>query len=54
MRENLNKERLRRATPLCIRSKSGPDHCEKNAGEDRPDHANNPKELSEEDAPDLA
>ena len=29
------------------------DHCTKNTGEDRPDYANKPKELCEEDAPDL-
>jgi hypothetical protein len=34
--------------------KSGPDHREKNPGEDRPNDANEPKELYEEDAPDLA
>ena len=33
--------------------KPGPDHCEKNAGQDRPDHANKPKEFCEEDAPQL-
>ena len=30
---------------------SGPDHREKNAGQHRPDHAKQPKELYEEDAP---
>jgi len=34
--------------------KSRPDHREKNPGEDRPDDTNEPKELYEEDAPDLA
>jgi len=33
--------------------KSGSDHCKKNPGEDRPERANKPKELCEEDAPDL-
>jgi hypothetical protein len=33
--------------------KSGSDHCKKNPGEDRPDEANKPKELCEEDAPNL-
>ena len=34
--------------------KSGPDHREKNPGQHRPDHVNKPKELHEEDAPNLA
>ena len=34
--------------------KSGPDHREKNPGEDRPNDAHEPKELNEEEAPDLA
>jgi hypothetical protein len=33
--------------------KSRSDHCKKNPGEDRPERANKPKELCEEDAPDL-
>jgi hypothetical protein len=42
------------APPLYVPDeKSGSDHCEKNPGEDRPDHPNKPKELSEEDASDL-
>ena len=32
---------------------SGPDHREKNPREDRPEHANKPKELCKKDAPDL-
>src|SRR5579885_2836630 len=32
---------------------SGADHRHKNPGEDRPHHPNKPKELSEEEAPDL-
>jgi hypothetical protein len=57
MMQNLNKERHRCATPPLYvpDQKSGPDHREKNPGEDRPDDAaNEPKELYEEDAPDLA
>jgi hypothetical protein len=47
------------APPLYVPDqKSGPDHREKDPGEDRPDHANKPEELYEEelyekDAPDL-
>ena len=42
------------APPLYVPDqKSGPDHREKNPGQDRPDHAKKPKELCEEDAPDL-
>src|SRR5690349_11429172 len=33
--------------------KSGSDHCKKNPGEDRPERANKPKELCEEDVPDF-
>jgi hypothetical protein len=50
MGENLNKER-----PLYVSDqKSGPDHREKNPGQDRPDYTKHPKELDEEDAPHLA
>ena len=42
------------APPLYVPDqKSRPDHREKNPGQDRPDHANKPKELYEEDAPDF-
>jgi hypothetical protein len=56
MMQNLNKERHRCATPPLYvpDQKSRPDHREKNPGEDRPDDTNEPKELYEEDAPDLA
>ena len=41
------------APPLYVPDqKSGPDHREKNPGQDRPDHSKQPKELYE-DAPDL-
>jgi hypothetical protein len=42
------------APPLYVPDeKSRSDHCKKNPGEDRPERANKPKELYEEDSPDL-
>ena len=42
------------APPLYVPDqKSRSDHCKKNAREDRPDDANKPKELCEEDTPNL-
>jgi hypothetical protein len=54
MGQNLNKGRHRCATPYVPDQKSGPNHREKNPGEDRPNDANEPKDLYEEDAPALA
>jgi hypothetical protein len=52
---NSGRQQVKRDAPpfYLADQKSRSDHCEKNPGEDRPDYANKPNELYEEDAPDL-